>query len=216
MLFIDGANLYRRLLDDGARDPNLLDLRLVARKLAGPREVVGIRYYTGKAEASAAIDGKRVLAAQQRLFAALARQGVDIIRGRLEKRSERNPLADELLRFLATPPAEIDRLQPELYKALHRMAMQHREAIYWVQKAVDTAIAVEIAQMAIDDQYDVAYVLSQDGDMAPGIRLARSGPHAKKVFAVGPAGRNYHIMQACDRYIVINREWLRECYLPDR
>jgi uncharacterized LabA/DUF88 family protein len=57
----------------------------------------------------------------------------------------------------------------------------------------------------------VAYVLSQDGDMTPGIALARRT--GKKVFGVGPAGRNYHIRQACDHYICIDVAWLADCYL---
>jgi hypothetical protein len=141
IFFIDGANFYRRLSDEGVSDPNLLDLRKVARKLAGPRQVLGIRYYTGKA--TAAGDG-RILAAQQRLLTSLANQGVAVLLGRLEQRRERNSLADELLRFLASPPVGIDRLQPELYRALHAMASQHRETTYWVQKAVDTELAVDV------------------------------------------------------------------------
>jgi uncharacterized LabA/DUF88 family protein len=209
VVFVDGANFYRRLQQIGVRDPNDLDLRRVAAKLAGPaRDVAEIRYYTGKVEA----DGdRRVLSSQQHLLAALAKQGVHVCLGRLEKRSESNSLADELLRFLASPPPEIQRLQPELYKALHAMASRNRRTDYWVQKAVDTYLAVDVARMAIDDAYDVAYVLSQDGDMTPGIELARR--YDKTVFGVGPAGRNYHIKKACNHYIVIDGAWLAGCYL---
>lgn len=209
IFFVDGANFYRRLKEIGAHDPNQLDLRVVARKLAGStRDVTEIRYYTGKVGKD---DDRRILSSQQSLLASLGHQGVHVCLGRLEKRHEENPLALELLRFLASPPPEIQRLQPELYAALHRMASSNRQTSYWVQKAVDTAIAVDIAQMAIDGQYDVGYVLSQDGDMTPGIELARR--FGKKIFGVGPAGRNYHIKQACSAYIVIDAAWLEGCYL---
>ncbi|MBI4703857.1 MAG: NYN domain-containing protein [Deltaproteobacteria bacterium] len=209
LVFIDGANFYRRLKEVGVGDPNRLDLQLVASKLAGPaRRVLEIRYYTGKVEAGGA---QRVFASHQRLLASLHQQGVLVRLGRLEQRTEVNPLADELLRFLAAPPPGIERLQPEAYDALHAMASGHRKVEYWIQKAVDTFLAVDIAQLAVDDGYDVAYLLSQDGDLTPGIELARR--YGKKVFGVGPAGRNYHIKQACDHYIVIDAGWLADCYL---
>lgn len=213
MVFVDGANFYRRLKDAGVRDPNHLDLRLVARKLATPaRDVAGIRYYTGKVSFGTNGDS-RVVASQQRLLSSLGEQGVAVILGRLEQRYEGNHLAEEMLNFLASPPPEIKRLQPELYRALFKMANENRRTTYWIQKAVDTALAVEIAQMAIDNQYDVAYVLSQDGDMTPGILLARRAGLKKKVFGAGPAGRNHHIKQACDHYIILDAAWLTDCYL---
>ena len=208
VLLVDGANGYRRFRDVGI-EANKLDLRKVARALAGPaRTVVGIRYYTGKVERS----GNQLLFAhQQSLLSLLGKQGVQIRLGRVESRTEANELAEQMLQFLAVPrPADL-RLPEDAYRALYAMANTHRRVTYWVQKAVDTLLVADLARMAADNEFDAAYVLSLDGDMTPGIEFARS--RGKKVFGTGPAGLNYQIRRACDAFIVLDEARLANCYL---
>ena len=132
----------------------------------------------------------------------------------MEPRTEDNALADELMRFLGAPRAPEKRLSPEVYGALEALAIRHRRVTYWIQKAVDTLLVCDLARMAVENQYDVAYVLSLDGDMTPGIEFARS--FGKRVFGAGPEGPNYQVKQACNAFIVIDEERLSTCCLPER
>src|SRR5947208_1343069 len=61
---------------------------------------------------------------------------------------------------------------------------------------------------------NVVYLLSKDGDMVPGIDIARKKV-GKRVFAAGTADCNYAVKHACERYVVLNAEWLKDCYLED-
>lgn len=214
IVFVDGANFYHRLCEVGVVDPNRLDLRRVAKKLAQAREVVEIRYYLGKVTPKSGGAHERIKATQQRLLSALQKQGVMVCFGRLEHRTEENELAKQLLSFLGNPPPEVGKIEQPLYKRLYAMANTHRKVEYWVEKAVDTQLAVDVARMALDDKYDVAYILSKDGDMVPGVDIARKTAK-KRVFAAGTADHNYAIKNACEHYIVLSPEWLTGCYLVE-
>ena len=210
VLFVDGANAYRRFKDVDI-DANRFDLRVVARDLAGPaRQVVGVRYYDGLVKREG---DERIFRQQQRQLASLAKQGVTVRMGRVEPRTKRNELAERLLRFLAVPRAGAERLPDAVRKELYALANTHRETLYWVQKAVDTLLVSDLSRMAADDEYDVAYLMSLDGDMTPGIEFARS--RGKTVFVVGPVAPNNQIQQACNGFIVLDEAKLSACYLPD-
>ncbi len=210
VFFIDGANIYRGFKSHEI-DSNTFDLRLLAESLAGPaRSVQEIRYYTGRVQREG---DERIFRQYQRLLTTLNAQGVTVRLGRVEPRSEDNALADKLMRFLGAPRAPEKRLPAEVYDALVSMAIQHRRVTYWIQKAVDTLLVCDLARMAFEDKYDVAYVLSLDGDMTPGIEFARS--LGKTVFGAGPEGPNYQVKQACNLFIVIDEQRLATCYLPE-
>jgi uncharacterized LabA/DUF88 family protein len=208
--FVDGANLYHRYMEGFGFDTNTLDLRKLAKSLAGAaRDVTEILYYTGKVEGK---DSPAMLAQQQSLFVTLQKQGVKIRLGRLESRSKKNELAEQILQFLAVQRSPSERLPPTIYRALHALASSHREITYLVQKAVDTLLVSDLARMAADNAYDVAYVVSQDGDMTPGIEFARS--RGKTVFGAGPpGGRNYQLKQVCNNYIVMDLARLSTCLI---
>jgi uncharacterized LabA/DUF88 family protein len=208
--FVDGANLYHRYQEGFGFDTNTLDLRKLAKSLAGAtRDVTEIRYYTGKVQGK---DSAAMLAQQQSLLVALQRQGVHIRLGRLESRSKPNELAEQILQFLAVQRPASERLPPTIYRALHALTSAHREITYLVQKAVDTLLVSDLARMAADNLYDVAYVLSQDGDMTPGIEFARS--RGKTVFGAGPpGGRNFQLKQVCNSYIVMDLARLNTCLI---
>lgn len=206
VFFIDGANIFRRFKDEGV-DFNAYDLRKVAAKLAKGRDVKDIRYYDGKLDRSSPNFGL-----QQSLFSFLEKQGVTIVLGRVEQRETENVLAAELKKALASIQSGPTPLPPPVHGALSFLANKHKTHKYWTQKAVDTLLVGDMARMAADDEFDVAYVLSLDGDMTPGIEFARS--RGKKVFGAGPRGPNYAVKNACDAFIVFDKDWLLDCF-PD-
>ena len=45
---------------------------------------------------------------------------------------------------------------------------------YFVEKRVDVSLAVDMVSMAINQEYNVAYLLSADGDYVPAVEAVRS------------------------------------------
>lgn len=60
----------------------------------------------------------------------------------------------------------------------------HSEKMILVEKGVDVAIATDVYDGAVFDDYDVAYVLSEDTDILPAIRKIKYRNLKKKIFQV--------------------------------
>lgn len=209
VVFIDGANMHQRFRDHDARiDFDAYDLAKVAKKIAVGREVVQVRYYTGKLERTGNVE---LASMQQRLFERLNRQGVHIRLGRVEQRSKPNELASRIKQLLADPSTE--RLPATTYRAIHALVTTYRTVEHYVQKAVDTLLVADIARMASLNEYDVAYLFSLDGDMTPGIECATS--LGKTVFGAGPPGLNYQVRTASTAFITIDWAWLLDCQIDE-
>ena len=58
--------------------------------------------------------------------------------------------------------------------------------------------------MAYADEYDVAFLLSADGDFIPAVEAVKS--MGKKVFAASPS-RGNELKQVVDTFIPLEREW---------
>jgi uncharacterized LabA/DUF88 family protein len=78
-----------------------------------------------------------------------------------------------------------------------------------VEKEVDVMLAVDMVRMADRDEYDVAYLLSADGDYAPAVVAATSA--GRKVFAVS-LERGGRLASVASRYIRLDRHWLDDCF----
>ena len=161
-VFVDGNNWYHGLRSLGL-DSVDLDYQRLAKKLLMGRRLQEIRYYVGKVSG----DLPRVRA-QERSLAALRQQGVVVELGRIERNlmpADRNPLAARLRQLLA---AERDAVPPGFAEQLD--ALCAASIPYFVEKQVDVRIAVDMVGMAYRSEYDVAYLLSADGDFVPAVR----------------------------------------------
>jgi uncharacterized LabA/DUF88 family protein len=69
-------------------------------------------------------------------------------------------------------------------------------------------LAVDIVVLAERNQFDVAYLLSTDGDFTPAVTAVRSS--GRKVFAASP-GRGVMIQAACNAFIRLSKEWFDDC-----
>ena len=195
VLFIDGNNWYHGLrgirLDSGG-----LDYRRLAGKLAMGRRLGGIRYYVGRVSK----DLQR-MRRQERALAELRRQGVEVALGRIEKNmlSPDNPLSRRLRALVAESRATLPSPLAERLDALCRA-----DVPYYVEKQVDVMIAVDLVAMAYQDQYDVAYLLSADGDFVPAVREAQR--QRKRVFAASPL-KGQRLAKQADAFIPLSRAW---------
>ena len=133
-------------------------------KLAGPaREWKGTRYYIGQVNQA---EAPTKYADQRRFFAQLVALDSRITHhlGRLETRVVENLAAEELLHYLNALPV---RIETRVFKDLLALAHLHHKVSVKVEKAVDLLLAVDMVSLARRDEYDVAYLLSADGDLTP-------------------------------------------------
>lgn len=203
VLFIDGNNWYHGLKSIGVQSI-ALDYRKVAEKLLlNKRHLAEIRYYVGK------VSGDLARARQQENFLkGLRQQGVRVSLGRIEKREispGKNPITRRLKSIL---DEHGEHLRQDIRAELDPLC--HQPILTYIEKQVDVQIAVDLVSMAQHDQYDVAYLLSADGDFVPAVEEAKRA--GKRVFAASAAsGRQ--LGSAVNSFIPLQRDWFYGCYL---
>jgi len=206
LLFVDGNNWYHGLKAAGVGDQMRFDGVGIAKKLVGPRQWIGTRYYIGQVA-----QGDPVLYANQRRFHDLfvrASGSHSIHFGRFEPRYAKNEAARELLEYLATTLVRFNRT---VYRYLQGIGQRRREAEVWSEKAVDVMLAVDMVAMACDESYDVAYVLSADGDYTThAVDFVRG--RGKKVFAVS-ASHGAQLAARVNTFIKLDAKWFDGLYL---
>jgi uncharacterized LabA/DUF88 family protein len=206
IIFIDGNNWYHSLRALGLRNLEQLHYGKISQKLAGPaRSWVATRYYIGQVNQA---EVPAQYAAQRRFLARLVATDPRISHhlGRLESRIINNELADMFLAKLNDLPVRID---IGVYRELIALATKHRSVTVKVEKAVDVQIAVDMVTMALRDAYDVAYLLSADGDLTPAVREVRAT--GRKVFIATPNSAS-QLAQSATALIRPTRLWFDGCW----
>ncbi len=205
ILFIDGNNWYHSLQSLGVPDLRRLDYGKISRKLVGHRIWTATRYYIGRVPQT----GNTRLYSDQRSFLRSLETTdprITIHLGRLESRPLNDPAAKALADYLRTLRTRIDR---RVFHDLFQIAKIHKTATVMVEKAVDVMLAVDLVTLAERDQFDVAYLLSADGDFTPAAVAAKQ--LTKKVFAVSPSP-GAQLAAVVDSYIRLSRSWFDDCY----
>ena len=151
-VYIDGFNLYRRLLEGHPQD-KWLDLEKLARTLLPEYELARVRYFTAvvKALPGADLDSPQRQQAYLRALATLARTSVHLGNFRVDRR--RMPLS----------PIQLDADgQPRL------VTVRKTE-----EKGSDVSLASFLLLDAFRDDADLFVVLSNDSDLVTPMRLVR-------------------------------------------
>jgi len=82
----------------------------------------------------------------------------------------------------------------------------------WTEKGVDVQIAVDMLAMAFHNAYDVAILVSGDGDFAAAVEeVKRLGKIVE--YAYFDTGRSRHLQQACDKFHLLNSKTLKKCLM---
>ena len=205
VLFIDGNNWYHSLVGIGLTELRRMDYRNISKKLVGPREWIGTRYYIGQVQQK----GNRQLYADQRRFLAALRKTdprISTHLGRLESRLLKNEAAAELKQYLSNLPVRID---SNVFHELMDLARRHGSTQVMVEKAVDVMLTVDLVRMSERGEFDAAYLLSADGDYTPAVEAARET--GKKVYAVSPA-YGAQLASVADSFIRLDPDWFSDCY----
>jgi len=81
---------------------------------------------------------------------------------------------------------------------------------YPVEKGCDVTLAVDMMNMAYKKLYDVAILVSSDGDFASVCQCVKDlGKHVENAYF--ERGSSWHLLNVCDNRILINRELIDQC-----
>lgn len=201
MIFIDGSNWYHAMKRIGLSSSRI-DYWNFARKLSQEdRSVVEIRYYVGKVSGDLNRSRK-----QEPFLNRIKNQNVTVVLGRVEKQRvlpEENPMQHKLKNLLDSHSD----LNPALRGELE--SLMSEETYVYKEKGVDVHLAVDMVARAIKDEFDVAYLVSADGDFVPAGKIVRET--GKKVFAATPGRkRSYELQKAVNSFIPLPKEWFSD------
>ena len=204
VFFIDGSNWYHATKKSRI-NTSAIDYRKFARKLSQQhREVIQIRYYIGRV--SGDLNRSR---SQTNFLSLIKKQGVKVILGHVEKkriRPENNRTQKELRSLLSDYGHLIN--HPVILDKLKKLT---RQVTYsYTEKRVDVNIAVDLVSAAMKDEFDVAYLISADGDFIPAVEAVRKT--GKKVFAASPSS-GYELRKAVNKFIYLKPEWFSDVIL---
>lgn len=78
-------------------------------------------------------------------------------------------------------------------------------------KEDDICLAVDMVKLAYNDAYDIAILVSSDGDFVPAVNAVKE--RGKIVENIGfPNKFSYHLKQICDNFKKLTREELEGCF----
>jgi len=80
----------------------------------------------------------------------------------------------------------------------------------YAQKGVDVRLAVDMVGFAASDLYDVAVLVSGDGDFADAVQHVKNlGKHVENAFF--NTGRSRDLSGKADRFVLLNDTYLKDC-----
>jgi len=126
--------------------------------------------------------------------------------GRIEPRSSTSAAADELRAYVFAVGSALDATVREDLLAI---ANRHAQAIVYVEKAVDVFLAVDFVTLALNNQYDAAYLLTADGDYTPAVDVVRT--LNKKVYAASCLS-GAQLARVVNSFIHLQKDWFADCY----
>jgi len=100
-------------------------------------------------------------------------------------------------------------LTPYLTIKLGRLV--YREGVP-IEKGVDVRLSTDMLNLAWKKVYDTAIIITGDGDFADAVEAVKElGKHVENAFT--KKGLSLHLRQACDRLIVLDKNFLKDCWL---
>ena len=181
-VFIDGSNLYHGIKEYvGNGKPIPIDMRKFAELLTGPeRRLVRILFYTAPISQQENKEGYR---AQQKFLSTLKQTTyLDLRLGRLVKR----------MRTLTCSHCN-----------------KKSQLSYHNEKGVDVFIASDLLVHAFDDQYDVAILVSEDGDFVPAVQEVQRLSKKVENAYFAPS----YLSQRCDTFIKLTKDQIHKVQL---
>jgi len=192
-IFIDGSNFYHGL--KACISNTKVDFSKFSQLLCGGRELVRAYYYNAPVNQQAFPD---IYKDQQRFFGSLKTVPYFVLKlGRLEKRTIKVD-KEALIKTFGEDTAKL-------------ILEKWGEVITtYVEKGVDIDLATDMLRLAYNNAYDTAIIVTADGDFVSAVKGVKDmGKHVEN--ANFSDGKGYHIRTACDRFIPLDKNFLKSC-----
>ncbi len=192
---MDGSNFYFQLRHIGIVPGDLDCARFTTHFVMG-REWVETRLYVGSVDPA----GGRLYTDQQNFLKRFRQSDPrnTVVLSQVRRHFETNPLAVEHLTYLANLPVRIDAV---VYRELVKRISARRRVPVFKEKGVDVAPGCDAVRYAMENRYELAHLVSNDGDLKPAVDIVRS--HGKRVFAAGCLIGS-QLQHACDSAIMLD------------
>lgn len=194
-IFVDGSNFYHAL-KSRFRNTSLRFEKLASKLIdrVPDRRLLRIYYYNAVHDQAS---NGAAYARQQRFFDSLRRTPyLTLCLGRLERRRIDYDALD---------------LDAEKRRQVEAVLGRPLPEFTYVEKGVDTQLAVDMVKLAVANTYDVAVLVSGDGDFAPAVEFIKQlGKHVELGRVAGwPCNR---LLDVCDLEVVIDETMLQDCW----
>ncbi len=103
-----------------------------------------------------------------------------------------------------------NKIQRMPFVTLKTRPLIFRGGIY-LQKGVDTLIATDLVAMAFLNHYDVAVLVSGDGDLAPAVDAVKAAGK-QIIVATFPRSRSTAVAKSCDQQVTLSSSFMSDCY----
>jgi len=192
-IFIDGSNFYHGLKI--CIGNTKVDFSKFSQLLCGSRELVRAYYYNAPVNQQAFPD---IYKDQQKFFGSLKTVPYFVLKlGRLEKRTVKVD-KENLIKTFGDDVAKL-------------ILEKWGEVITtYVEKGVDIDLAADMLRLAYNNAYDTAIIVTGDGDFVSAVNGVKDmGKHVEN--ANFSDGKGYHIRTACDKFISLDKDFLKPC-----
>lgn len=201
MIFVDGSNYYHSLKKSFQNTK--IDFQKVSDFLSKGNDLINIYFYVSPVPWQ---EDAEKYSSQQKYFEKLKLiKRLELILGRLEHR--KNKKLEKVKRDFHKLYIEIkEDINSEKNADFEELEKNIDEILKFgnkVEKGVDVNLAVDLVTLAFENKYDIAIVISNDGDFVPAVKKAQS--YGKKVYNVKfPKCDAHHLSKTCDKTIFIN------------
>ena len=107
--------------------------------------------------------------------------------------------------------------QVRFFNKVHQMpfvTLKTRPLVYragaFIQKGVDTLIATDMVSMAFLGHYEIAFLVSGDGDLAPAVEAVKAAGK-QIIVAAFQRSRSAAVGNAADHELVLNADYFKGC-----
>ncbi len=94
---------------------------------------------------------------------------------------------------------------------LQKRKIKDTGQFYYVVKGDDIHIAVDMVKGAYENTFDVAILVSGDGDFVPAVKVVQEKGKSVENAYFKPS-LSWHLKQECDKSIKLNKEILDKCF----
>lgn len=201
VIFVDGSNYYHSLKK--AFNKTNVDFQKLSDFLSSNYNLVKIYYYSAPLLWQ---ENPKQYSKQQKYFEKLKQvKRLDLILGRLEKRknAKLEQIKQKYNLLLSNLDNNISKESiSQFYKIKDELESYSKYGTK-VEKGVDVNLAVDLVTLSYENKYDVAMVISNDGDFEPSVKKAQL--YGKKVYNVKfPKCNAHHLSNICDKSIYVS------------